>query len=82
LWTRAPRSTGTKNRPAGIWEKRSGRTARPVRTAAWNEHASLPSTTFYQRGPRTSIQAIGKEEFERRFGVDLEAAIVEIQPAV
>ena len=28
-------------------------------------------------GSRSAVEALGKEEFERRYGVDLEAAIVQ-----
>src|ERR1700691_3393851 len=34
-----------------------------------------PEYHLYQHGPKTSIEALGVEEFERRYNVDLEAAI-------
>jgi hypothetical protein len=44
-----------------------------------NDRRTVPlpaSLHMIQDGPHTSIEALGKAKFEKRYGVDLEAAIV------
>jgi len=43
-----------------------------------NDRRTLPLAPEYhliQHGPRTSIEALGKAKFEKRYGVDIEASI-------